>query len=172
MAGSQVGVYLEFEQPPSAMTADAMRQEAARALGQIGFDLAWRLVSENQGTEPFENLVVVKFSGKCASLGFLHPTREILVLGSTAVSHGRVLPYSQVRCDDVRRILPDIEFAADRKEGDTALGRALGRIVAHELYHVLTGTTHHASSGIAKAVQTTDDLKSDDFSFASTTTFR
>jgi hypothetical protein len=164
-ADSKVGVYLEFEQRPSPVAATAMRKEAAEALKQIGFSIAWREVSENQGNEPFENLAVVKLVGRCACQGYLRPTRAILVLGSTAVSGGQVLPYSDVRCDEVRRLLPDVEFAADRERGDAVLGRALGRVLAHELYHVLMGTTHHASSGIAKAVQSTDELKFDDFFF-------
>lgn len=164
-ADSNVGVYLQFEQPPSPVAAAAMRNEAAEALKRIGFTVAWRDVSENQGNEPFENLVVVKLVGRCACRGDLRSTRAILVLGSTAVSGGHVLPYSDVRCDAVRRILPDVEFAADRQTGDAILGRALGKVLAHELYHVLLGTTHHATSGIAKAVQSTDDLKSDAFFF-------
>jgi hypothetical protein len=160
-----VGVYLDFEQRPSPVAAAAMRKEAARALKQIGYEIAWRLVTENQGNEAFENLVVVKFTGKCACERRLRPTRDILVLGSTAVSNGKVLPESQVRCDEVRRLLPEYEFAPDVDRGDAALGRALARVLAHELYHVLMGTTHHAPSGIAAAVQSSDDLKSNEFSF-------
>ena len=164
-AGSKVGVYLDFEQRPSPAAADAMRQQAAEAMREIGFDIAWRLVSENRGNEAFEHLVVVRFVGTCAARGVLPPTRQVLVLGSTAVSDGQVLPYSRVLCDQVRRVLPDVEFAADRHSGDIELGRVLGRVLAHELYHVLFGTTHHSAEGLAKAVQSTDDLKSDDFSF-------
>ncbi len=161
----QVGVYLDFEQSPSLIAADAMRAEATGDLRQLGFEIVWRLVSENRGTEAFENLVVVRMSGMCACGGFLQQTREILILGSTAVTDGRVLPYSQVRCDDLRRVLPNVEFSSDRPHANAALGRAMGRVLAHELYHVLKGTTHHAATGIAKAVQSTDDLTSDEFSF-------
>jgi hypothetical protein len=164
-AGSKVGVYLEFEQSPSQAAVDAMRRQATDVLKQIGFDLAWRLVSENRGDEPFEHLVVVRFVGRCASLGTLRPTQAILVLGSTLVSDGQVLPYSQVLCDQVRRVLPDVEFAVDRARGNLVLGRALGRVVAHELYHVLLGTTHHQAEGLAKGVQCASDLTSEDFSF-------
>lgn len=165
LAGSRVGVYLDFEQLPSDIAANAMREEAATALHSIGFDIAWRLVSENEGKEAFERLVVVKLVGKCACGRSLPATRRILVLGTTDVSNGKVLPYSKVRCDQVRRVLPQAEFAADRRSGNAALGRALGRVLAHELYHVLLGTTHHSASGLAKAVQSTDDLRSDVFSF-------
>jgi hypothetical protein len=165
IAASPVGVYLDFDEPPSAAAIDAMRQEAAAVLDRVGIEVAWRLVSQNHGNEPFERLAVVKFTGKCACGSFLPSTREILVLGTTAVASGRVLPYSQVRCDAVRRILPEIEFASDRRLGNAALGRVLGRVVAHELYHSVLGTVHHASSGLAKAFQSTQDLTSDQLPF-------
>jgi len=168
IAGSRVGVYLDFDQPASRTATAAMQKEAADALRLQGFDIAWRMVAENQGDEVFERLVVVKFTGACASEGFLRPTREILVLGTTEVSSGQVLPYSQVHCDEVRRLLPAFEFATDRSRGDVGLGRAFGRVLAHELYHVLMGTTHHSSAGLAKAIQSTDDLKSDEFFFDQT----
>lgn len=165
-AASPVGVYLDFAETPSAAAVDAMRKEAVAALNRMGIRIAWRLVSENQGNEPFERLVVVKLTGECACRGFLKSTREILVLGTTAVVDGRILPFSEVHCDAVRRLLPDIEFAFDREQGDAALGRVLGRVLAHELYHAVLGTPHHGASGLAKGFQTTDELKSDEFSFA------
>jgi hypothetical protein len=165
MAAAPVGVYLEFDEPPSEAAVRAMRKEASGILNRVGVPIAWRLVSQNQGNEPFERLVVVTLTGKCACGGFLKSTREILVLGTTAVADGHVLPFSQVRCDAVRRLLPEIEFASDRRSGDAALGRVLGRVVAHELYHAVLGTTHHASSGLAKAFQNTEELKSDEILF-------
>lgn len=92
-------------------------------------------------------------------------SREILVLGSTAVQDGQVLPYGQVFCDALRRVLPVAEFDIDRTRGDAILGRAAGRVLAHELYHILKQTTHHPATGIAKAFQNSDKLTSADFSF-------
>jgi hypothetical protein len=165
IAASPVGVYLDFDTAPSEAAVAAMRKETATILDRVDIKLAWRLVSENQGNEPFERLAVVKFTGKCACGGFLPATREILVLGTTAVVDSRVLPYSEVRCDAVRRVLPDIEYASQRRLGDAALGRVLGRVLAHELYHVVRGTVHHGTSGLAKGFQSTMDLKSDELAF-------
>jgi hypothetical protein len=164
-AASPVGVYLEFDAPPSRTTMEAMQNEASRLLDRVGTRIAWRLVSENRGNEPFERLVVVKLTGGCGCGGFLPATREILVLGTTAVADGRVLPYSQVRCDAVRRLLPEIEYASDRRQGDATLGRVLGRVLAHELYHAVLGTVHHAASGLAKGFQSTLELKSNELPF-------
>ncbi|HUO29017.1 MAG TPA: hypothetical protein VMU80_07370 [Bryobacteraceae bacterium] len=168
VAASPVGVYLEFDAPPSGTTVEAMQKETSRILDRVGIEIAWRWVSQNQGNELFERLAVVKFTGECACGGFLAATRDILVLGTTAVTSGHVLPYSQVRCDAVRRLLPDIEFASDRRAGDRALGRVLGRVLSHELYHAVLGTTHHATFGLAKEFQTTDELRSGALSFNGT----
>ena len=142
-----------------------MRKEASGILDRVGIRIAWRLVSENQGDEPFERLVVVSSPEDALAGASCQPTREILVLGTTAVVDGRVLPYSQVRCDAVRRLLPEIEYAADRRVGDAALGRVLGRVLAHELYHAVLGTVHHSASGLAKGFQSTVELKSDEMAF-------
>jgi hypothetical protein len=46
---------------------------------------------------------------------------------------------------------------------DRVLGRALGRVLAHELYHILSGTKRHSARGLAKASFAVDELISDRF---------
>jgi hypothetical protein len=52
----------------------------------------------------------------------------------------------------------------DREE---RYGRALGRVLAHELYHIFANTMRHASMGVAKGSYSVQDLLSDDFQFES-----
>jgi hypothetical protein len=54
--------------------------------------------------------------------------------------------------------------SADREE---TLGRAIGRVVAHELYHIFADTSHHGSCGVGKAAYTVQELLSEDFQFES-----
>lgn len=162
---SPVGVYLEFKELPSKIAVDSMQKEVSDLLRPMGIKIAWRLVSENRGNETFTQLAVATFTGECSCGNFLHGTPEILILGTTNVSDGHVQPFIQIRCDAIRRVLTQIEFAPNRKFGDAALGRAMGRVLAHELYHVLLETTHHAASGLAKGILTVEELESDEFSF-------
>src|ERR1017187_298995 len=53
-----------------------------------------------------------------------------------------------------------------RAARDGALGRALGRVLAHELYHIFADTTQHPPAGVAKPAYSAEDLLSADFSFA------
>jgi hypothetical protein len=49
------------------------------------------------------------------------------------------------------------------------LGRALARVLAHELYHILTQSENHADSGVAKAALSVADLMGSRFEFDSAT---
>jgi hypothetical protein len=46
------------------------------------------------------------------------------------------------------------------------MGRALGRVLAHELYHIFANTTRHAADGVGKPAYSVADLLSADFRFA------
>jgi len=85
IAASPVGVYLDFEAPPSEAAVAAMRKETATILDRVDIQIAWRQVSENQGNEPFERLAVVKFTGKCACGGFLPATSFAIVAATRSV---------------------------------------------------------------------------------------
>ena len=52
--------------------------------------------------------------------------------------------------------------AEDREE---AYGRALGRVLAHELYHIFANTAAHSSSGAGKSKFTVQELLSPEFVF-------
>ena len=53
----------------------------------------------------------------------------------------------------------------DRKDRDLTYGRAIGRVLAHELYHIFTNTTRHASWGVAKVFYSSKELASVQFQF-------
>ena len=49
----------------------------------------------------------------------------------------------------------------DYKKADLLLGRALGRVVAHELVHMLTRSTEHSHLGIQKSALSGSELIAD-----------
>jgi len=72
-----------------------------------------------------------------------------------------------VACDRVRDFV-QAGLAGYRTENrDEKYGRALGRVLAHELYHIFANTTHHAATGVAKESYSVQDLLTDDFQFQS-----
>jgi hypothetical protein len=158
-----VGVFLDFDSVPGSVPMDVMKKEVDKILKPSGLALDWRTTSENHGDEAFSGLVVLKFKGKCKLEGWgdvpagVSPGQE-RTLGTTRVVNGQVLPFTEVRCDEVKRALAYLRPEANQRERQKAFGVALGRVVAHEIYHILAHTTSHAARGLAKASESLQDL--------------
>ncbi|SRR5579883_199546 len=160
-----VGVYLDFESAPEAASVNVMEHAVESLLSPAGIHVAWRSVRENSGRETFSELAVLKFKGRC-QVRAPQPANDFGTLGEvnplafTAASSGHVLPYTEVECDQVRKALAYISPGAGLLARQQALGLALGRVVAHELYHILGNTAAHAEEGLAKASEFLSDLVS------------
>ena len=69
----------------------------------------------------------------------------------THISDGEVLPFSEVECDKVTSSIRPAISKARWEDRDSILGRALGRVLAHELYHMVTKTRLHAANGVTRS---------------------
>jgi len=76
-------------------------------------------------------------------------------MGVTAVLEGRVLPFVTA---DIERVQGALRRSHSRTCVDARLGRALGRVLAQELYDVLSGSLKHDREGVAKASLSGDEL--------------
>ena len=158
-----LGIYMDFEATPGGPSLAVMKSEVDALLKPAGVRVHWGLTRENRGNETYSRLVVFKFTGACQADGILLPRAgepDAEEVGDTKVLDGRVLPYSEVKCDVVRRALSYLSPKASREQKQEALGIAMARVVAHELYHVLAHTTTHTHRGLAKASQPLKELVS------------
>jgi len=161
-----VGVFLQFDNNPGVAPLRVMEREVEELLKPSGVAVDWRLLKDNHGDEPASAVIVMKFKGKCRveTVPELESDIEMTpgerTLASTALEHGHVLPFSQVQCNEIRNALSYLRPWADGRERQNAMGLALGRVVAHELYHILARTTTHAAHGLAQASQSLKDLVS------------
>jgi hypothetical protein len=153
-AGSEkLTIVFDFQGPHSSRSVTAMQHEVAGILKDSGLQLQWRALARTSGTSDLdeENLVVVRFSGRC----LLEPNPILYdergPLAFTHTSDGTVLPFSEVACDQVTASMRSAMFGGDYAQGDQLLGRALGRVVAHELVHILTDSHDHGREGVARA---------------------
>src|SRR6266496_2197954 len=126
-----VGVFLQFDSNPGVAPIRVMEHEVEQLMRPSGIALDWRLVKENHGDEGFSSLIVVKFKGKCRVENLVEFEPELVVAGertlaSTSLEHGRVLPFSQVQCNEVRNALAYLRPWADGRERQAAMGLALG----------------------------------------------
>jgi hypothetical protein len=132
------------------------------AVESSGIQLDWRSQDQPFG-EVMGEVAIVEMRGHCASAAPLpsasrHSTSRAEPLGQTHLVNGAVLPFADVLCDAVHRLVDRDLRAARASEREELLGRALGRVLAHELYHILARTTDHAHQGISRAEQSSADL--------------
>jgi hypothetical protein len=145
-ASPKLTIVLDFQGPHSARSIDAMKQEVEAVMQDSGMTFDWRLRGEFGGAA-VENLVVVRFKGKCVlePVGYLYDERGPLAF--TYSSAGEVQPYSEVACDKVTASVRSAMSGGDFARGDLLLGRALGRVVAHEMAHMLAKSGAHTHAG-------------------------
>ena len=81
------------------------------------------------------------------------------------MSPDAVAPATHVDCERVRTFLQTALLVYRPQDRERAYGRALGRVLAHELYRVFGDTPKHAARGVAKESYTVEDLLAADFQF-------
>jgi hypothetical protein len=161
VAPPRIGVFLNFHEHASRQTIRAMQREVTAILGVTGAEFSWLALNQDAQSETFDDLAVLQFEGSCeASDGVATEMPHGLALGSTELSEGEVSPYTSVHCGHIALCLRT--SLAESGAGREALfGRALGRVVAHELYHILAKTREHTRTGVTAALQTPYDLLRD-----------
>jgi hypothetical protein len=143
-----------------------IQAEVERVLATPGLNVVWRRLESLHSSESFDHLVVVRFEGSCDASGFPDLDRREPALGLTHVSDGDVLPFAEVKCARVLRLVAPLLELRGSYESHALVGRALARVLAHELYHVLAKTTRHGRSGIAKPVLSAEELLCPNLDFA------
>lgn len=157
-------------QPPAPVTAVVMPdgrysrvairemgREAARILKKSGVTLTWHLGQPAQSVSGL--LVVVKLMGRCdmdgpsaspspGPLGWSHEANRV------------VLPFSDLSCDNIRATVQNASPAGNQLRGNYMLGRAMGRVLAHELYHIVADTEEHGAGGVAQSALSARELTS------------
>lgn len=143
-------VVLDFRGPHSARSLDEMKREVEAVMKTSGLSFDWRTRAE-AGASSFDNLVVVRFKGKCVlePAGYLYDERGPLAF--TYSTAGDIQPYSEVACDKVTAAVRSAMSGGDFARADVLFGRALGRVVAHEMMHMLAKSDEHAHSGVGRS---------------------
>ena len=151
-AGASTGItlLLQFEKKHSEKSVQEMKREMLAIMKDTGLQLDFRSLKDFNPNEPVTDLVVVKFKGTCQMepLPVLFDERGPLAF--THSTDGEVLPFSEVACDRVRQSVESAMWGGDRAKADMLFGRALGRVLAHELVHIVARTNKHGVKGVAK----------------------
>jgi hypothetical protein len=160
-----ITLYTQFEQAAPEVVLEAMRDEVDSIMEPIGLHFEWRDLSKTSGHEISAELAVATFKGRCDTTVLVPRSRFEGALGWTHVSDGQILPFTDIGCDRVREFVHTGLLMYRVEDQAEKYGRALGRVVAHELYHIFANTMRHGSVGVAKESYSMQDLLTDDFQF-------
>jgi hypothetical protein len=160
-----IALYTEFVAVPPAAVLEAMQSEVESIMAPMGLKFQWRELAEADGKHVSVELAVINFKGRCDIAGLLPRDQNPGPLGWTHISNGVILPFANVDCSAVRGFIQR-ELMDTRTDVRAAtFGRALGRVLAHELYHIFANTTRHGAEGVAREFYSVRDLLTRDFQF-------
>lgn len=160
-----VRLYTEFQQSPPHAVVNFLQDELATIMAPMGLTFKWSSMAENRGNELSVKVAVIHFTGACDTMQRAIQPVHSNALGWSYMEEGVVLPFSTIDCDGIRAFLRSDLFSRPKDELEEAFGRAIGRVVAHELYHIFVNTTRHSSHGIAKSYYSVQELLSKHFQF-------
>ena len=164
-----ITIFTQYDGNVPAAVLGPLRQEVAAILAPVGFHFQWHDLSSALSANAAVELAVVTFRGTCDAL--VQPSRGFSntpakALGFTNVTDGEVLPFATVDCDRARDFLSNALLHVPAGDRSATFGRALGRILAHELFHVFARTQNHGHNGIAKESYSVADLMAGQFALA------
>ncbi len=148
---SVLTVILDIRGPFPRPSLKEMERESGLVLQSSGVQLDWRMLGEDNYAS-YSALVVMTFKGACK----YEPTAPVdndYRLGPLAMTQsvgGEIQPFGEVNCDRVVNSVRNAMVGGDYAQADLLIGRALGRVVAHELVHMLTGSAEHGTEGVEK----------------------
>jgi hypothetical protein len=149
LAGSQnpeIPVIMNFDTAPDPAFVNRFQRDVDHIFKPANLKLIWR----TNDTEPMPGnrpAIRLAFHGVCADRRVMDMEGVKLgkvKLGWTQVRNDNVLPFSNIDCDEIARL--------SRCDGSREavlidmFYRLTARVIAHELLHVLLGTTEHGNT--------------------------
>src|SRR5277367_2164866 len=157
-------LYIDFQQEPSRLIKASLQDEVDAIMNPLDWTFQWSSLGKDTNLVS-TRLAIVHFIGVC---GVENPTKfrpYPFVLGTTEMSGQRILPFANIFCDAIHAHLAADLQARKPADRGAIFGRALGRVLAHELYHIFGNTPLHAYKGLGKATYTPQELLADGFGF-------
>jgi hypothetical protein len=150
--GVAVHVHMKFDRPVSRAVRRVLEEETAAIWNAYGVELVW---SDKRDSAAIRFDVIVGVQGKARR----DRRASHAALGVTTIDQSGFVR------GPIHLWVDTIESLLDQRDGsnpalhDQELGRALGRVLAHELGHALLGTpSYHDSTGLMRAAFPADVL--------------
>jgi hypothetical protein len=164
--GKDVVVYLK---PGDGLSAAALAETKAELVSLMrGLDVRIGWWDPEKAQAAGASLIVADFAGTCSAPSERNAVVDVSALpplADTSVADGRILPFAHVDCGTLSQFVGALLADQPSAKREQMYGRAIGRLLAHEFYHIVAQTRDHASSGVAKERFSTTDLLEERFEF-------
>jgi hypothetical protein len=160
-----VNVYLAPSSKISPAVTHWMQEESGTLMSSAGYQVHW-LDPLERPDAPGTSLIVIELNGACAPAEHSGRPVDVDRLAFTVVDHGKILPFVTVDCAALQKVLAPALDREPRARRDVLYGRAMGRLVAHEMYHIESQDRGHSRNGVAEAAVSSRELVSEHFEFA------
>jgi hypothetical protein len=160
-----ITLYTQFQIEAPKSVTDGVRNELKSIMDPVGLHFDWRRLSPATSNEVSVELAVLTFKGRCDADNLISARGNPGALGWTHISDGVILPFSDIDCDRMRTFLQRDLLSFPAEQRNEKFGRAMARVVAHELYHILANTTKHGSCGVGRASYSVNELLGGVFQF-------
>jgi len=165
-AGGRVAVSLRLRTGTvHAAAFEELQKELTSLMYNAGIAAQWDDPTDYRDLNGY--IVVVDLEGDC-SVPFHAETALVqdgTPIGSTATAENHILPFVSVNCSALDALLAPSLADQPPAVREFVFGRALGRVLAHELYHIVTQSGDHLDSGVARARFSAADLMKSQFEF-------
>jgi hypothetical protein len=164
-APARFTLLVQFENPVPELTLSKIRTELSSVMRHSGINFEVQRFSDITPHQEFQQLAVVRVRGECR-MSALPVRRTEGALAFAHTSDGQVLPFMDVLCDRIRGSIRTAMWGEHYRRADEMMGRAMARVIAHELYHIIGNTCSHGHSGITKHALTGEQLIADELEFS------
>jgi hypothetical protein len=165
-------VVVDFKQPSSRASREAMKTELQTILSPVGVKLNVLSREEIMGKSEPGELVYFAMKGSCSMMPAATDSESSgggRVLAKTYGTDGELLAMGEVECDRVRLSLERVLGTGNPGEHEQQYGTALARVMAHEMYHMLLNAHLHGSEPLTRERLSAHDLLSARLAFSAET---
>lgn len=164
-----LAVYISADADQSPAPLEYMKRELSGIMQSAGYRVVYGDPRKPDSTAGFSRLVVLELRGNCGMPPGNYRLERMVASGAslaeTSVSSGVVTPFSRINCANLTRTIGPLLADEAGAQRDYFYGRAMARVAAHEIYHVMMGSQDHGHEGIAKPSFTVADLLDERFDF-------
>ena len=166
---SDLAVYLTTDAHQPSAPLEIMKRELSGMMQAAGYRVIYSDPRRPDAEARFSTLIVLELRGDCSlPSGSYRMERSVasgISLAETSVSEGVVMPFSYINCANLTRMVGPLLGDEPNSLREYSYGRAMARVAAHELYHVMVGSRDHGHEGVAKASFSPADLLDERFDF-------